>query len=135
MAVAGDQRSQNATIVVPTRWCRWRGVAWQRVLAAARREGKVTHWQIWPSPPTPAQRDPVPRAALLRSIVDDRLLIDAFVVCILLIAYQLIVTLLKMEKFWSRCTIRGWHPAGGAAPHLGAVLPGGGSNGTERLAD
>ncbi len=44
---------------------------------------------------TPATRDTAPRTALLRSIADDHVLLGAFLVCLLLIAYQLSVTLLQ----------------------------------------
>jgi hypothetical protein len=44
---------------------------------------------------TAAQRDTAPRYALLQSILSDRVLLSAFVGCLLLIAYQLSVILLQ----------------------------------------
>jgi len=44
---------------------------------------------------TSAKRDPPPSHALLQDLLDDRLLLGAFVVCGLLIGYQLTVTLVR----------------------------------------
>src|SRR5262245_33559226 len=44
---------------------------------------------------TSAKRNPPTSHALLQDLLDDRLLLGAFVVCVLLIGYQLIVTLVQ----------------------------------------
>src|SRR5258707_6724648 len=44
---------------------------------------------------TNAKRNPPPRHALLQDLLDDRLLLGACVVCVLLLGYQLTVTLVQ----------------------------------------
>jgi signal transduction histidine kinase len=61
---------------------------------------------------TPAKRDPSPSRTLLQGFLDDRVLLGAFVVCLLLVAYQLSVTLLqpswiKPATDWLR-TVLAW---------------------------
>src|SRR5258708_36919895 len=46
-------------------------------------------------PFTNAKRDPPPSHALLQDLLDDRLLLGACVVCVLLLGYQLTVTLVQ----------------------------------------
>jgi signal transduction histidine kinase len=62
-----------------------------------------------------ATRDTAARSALLRSILDDHTLLGAFLVCLLLIAYQLIVTLLQPS--WIK-PVTDWLRTGLAWPQL-----------------
>jgi signal transduction histidine kinase len=61
------------------------------------------------------RRDVVPRSALIRSILDDHVLLGAFLVCLLLIAYQLSVTLLQPP--WVK-PVTDWLRTGLAWPQL-----------------
>jgi signal transduction histidine kinase len=62
-----------------------------------------------------ARRDVAPRYALLRCLLDDRLLLSAFLLCILLIAYQVSVTLIQPP--WIK-PVTNWLRTGLAWPQM-----------------
>jgi signal transduction histidine kinase len=68
---------------------------------------------------THATRVPPPRPTLLQNLLDDRVLLSAFVVCILLIGYQLSVTLLQPP--WIK-PVTDWLRTGLAWPQLLVVV-------------
>jgi signal transduction histidine kinase len=62
-----------------------------------------------------AKRDAAPRYALLRGLLDDRLLLSAFLVCTLLIAYQ--VSVIVLQPPWIK-PVTDWLRTGLAWPQL-----------------
>jgi len=64
---------------------------------------------------TGANRDPPARPALLRDVLGDRVLLSAVVCCALLIAYQLVATLLQPP--WVK-SVTDWLRTGLAWPQL-----------------